>query len=879
MWIISNCILFMAGAISAVFGISFYLRNRDTSGNMRISILLYGVFSAIWCISYGFIGVIDDFTVCEALRKPGIASYEAFMVLETFVVTEMTGIKKIYAVIIRTLIIALNIADFCIYSVEGLDIYERRGAWTTWRANPDYSFNRNFHTVYMVLMFLVLFMFWFYWFKNVKVKRMRYFLFVLCIANFMLIFFSIPDAVFPTLGLPAVSTSGLGGAACTIVVWIGATRLNSFDIRMGNITEKLFDFIDAGIIAFGTEHETVMVNRYAKQQLEDVDLEGAGITDLFDVDENAEKEMFSKSLDDIYSTRLWDRENRAYSVSMSAMKDRYGDPFCFLLAFFDVTEEVDTARQLERASNAKSRFLAQMSHEIRTPINAVLGMNEMILREANDKNIVEYSENIDSAGTTLLALINSILDFSKIEDGKMEIIPVQYDTSSFINDLVNSIVQRADAKGLELKLDIDPELPCTLYGDDVRFSQIIMNLLTNAVKYTERGSVTLTIKSLDREEENVKIFVSVKDTGIGIKKEDMDKLSVSFERLEQKKNRNIEGTGLGISIVTSLLDMMGSKLRVESTYGEGSVFSFVLEQKIVSALPIGDFSLNAERNRRARKADETISAPGARVLIVDDNEMNLKVAGNLMKLCHIHPDTASTGAETIELMARNKYDIVFLDHMMPQMDGIETLHALKDKALIPSDCRMIVLTANAVVGAKEKYIKEGFDDYLSKPVALKELTEALKKYLPESAYISEGVNQNKSDEKANAESVKPDGTNESAVIDRLGEAGVDTALGIMYCGESNELYEEMLGDYASAYEKKRAAIEEKLEAKDWRGYCVLVHALKSTSKTLGINSLADKALDLETAAKEEKEEFILSHHEACMEEYRSITGLIKNIHN
>ncbi|MBR4515286.1 MAG: response regulator [Lachnospiraceae bacterium] len=735
MWVLTNCLLLMVGAVAAVFGISFYLRNRDTSGNMRIYILLYGVFSAIWCISYGLIGIIDDFAVCEALRKPGIASFEAFMVLETFIVTEMTGIKKPPAVIIRTLIIVLNIADFFIYSVEGMDIYERRGAWTTWRANPDYSFNRSFHTVYMVLMFLVLFVFWIYWFKNVKMKRMRNFLFMLCIANFMLIFFSLPDAIFPTLGLPAVSTSGLGGAVCTIVVWLGATRLNSFDIRMGNITEKLFDFIDAGIIAFGTEHETVMVNRYAKQQLEGVDLEGAGIADLFDVDEVTEKEMFSKSLDDIYSARLWDREgSRAYSVSMSAMKDRYGDPFCFLLAFFDVTEEVDTARQLERASNAKSHFLAQMSHEIRTPINAVLGMNEMILRESKDKDILEYSENIDSAGNTLLALINSILDFSKIEDGKMDIIPVKYDTASLVNDLVNSISQRADAKGLELKLDIDSSLPCTLFGDDVRFSQIIMNLLTNAVKYTEKGSVTFAMRAEEKVGENVMLYVSVKDTGIGIKKEDMDRLAISFERLDEKKNRNIEGTGLGMSIVTSLLEMMGSRLYVESTYGEGSQFYFTLKQKVVDDTPIGDYGQAVKRKREAGETDDVIHAPGAKVLLVDDNDMNLAVAGNLLKLCGVKADMASSGAETISIMEKKTYDIVFLDHMMPEMDGVETLQALKERKLIPPSCKMIVLTANAVVGAREKYLENGFDDYLSKPMVLADLSGMLKKHLPESAY-------------------------------------------------------------------------------------------------------------------------------------------------
>lgn len=385
----------------------------------------------------------------------------------------------------------------------------------------------------------------------------------------------------------------------------------------------------------------------------------------------------------------------------------------------------------EEASRAKSRFLAQMSHEIRTPINAVLGMNEMILRKSEDEEILEYSQNIDSAGNTLLALINSILDFSKIEDGKMDIIPVNYDTSALINGVVNSIRQRAEAKGLSFVLDIDETLPCTLYGDDVRVSQVMMNLLTNAVKYTEKGSVTFSMKSESRTGDKIIILVSVKDTGMGIREEDIDKLSVSFERLDEQKNRNIEGTGLGMSIVKSLLELMGSRICVESTYGEGSLFYFSLEQGIVDEKPIGDMKQSIAKGASKKKGEDLISAPDARVLVVDDNKMNIKVAANLLKLCSITPDSVLSGEEAIEKMEKNTYDIVLLDHMMPKMDGIETLAELRKRELIPEGTKVIVLTANAVVGAKEEYLAAGFDDYLSKPMEIKELVEALVKYLPE----------------------------------------------------------------------------------------------------------------------------------------------------
>ena len=890
MWILSNCILFIMGTVSAIMGMSFYMRNRDTSGNMRIYILLYGIFAALWCMSYALIGVIDNFDVCELLRKPGILAVQAFLLTELFLVTESSGVRRLTRILTRLLLVGFSVVDFYFFSMEGLDIFVKKGSWTTWHANPEFQINRNLHTVFVVVMFLVLFVHWILWYRKTELKRMKRFLMILCIANFGLIAFCLPDTFMPMLGLPSVSTSGFGAAVCTIVVWYGATQLNSFDIRMGNITEKLFEFIDAGIIVFNTDREMVMENRYSRQFLDSTKDGAESITDIFDVDEDTVRDMFLKSLDEVYVARLWSkRGNRAYSVSMSAIKDNFGDPFCFLCAFFDMTKEIDVARKLEMASNAKSRFLAQMSHEIRTPINAVLGMNEMILRESKDKAIIEYAENIDSAGTTLLALINSILDFSKIEDGKMDIVPVKYDTASFVNDLVNSIAQRAEAKGLELKLEIDSELPSSLYGDDVRFAQVIMNLLTNAVKYTERGSVTFTMRVVGekavKKDEDVSIFVSVADTGMGIKKEDMDKLAVSFERLEERKNRNIEGTGLGISIVTSLLNLMGSRLRVESTYNVGSTFSFTIDQKVVDDTPMGDYSANVARMRSTKKVEETISAPSAKVLVVDDNDMNLKVAMNLLKLCDIKPDTASSGMRAIELMEKKTYDVVLLDHMMPQMDGVETLATLKARSLIPPECRVIVLTANAVVGAKEKYIEAGFDDYLSKPISLKEMVEALKKYLPGSAFAVPEESALAGNERTETKTGESDASQAEQReegsggypydMDKLKAAGIDVDAGIVYFADNMELFCEMLGEYADSYEKKAGQLGEKLEQKDWRGYSVLIHALKSNSKSFGISGLSEMALALELAAKEDKGDFVTENHAAAMEEYKRITDSIK----
>ena len=393
--------------------------------------------------------------------------------------------------------------------------------------------------------------------------------------------------------------------------------------------------------------------------------------------------------------------------------------------------ETEKAVALE-ATRAKSSFLANMSHEIRTPINAVLGMNEMVLRESDDRNIIEYSESIKSAGHTLLGLVNNILDFSKIESGEMDINPAEYDLSSVINDLVNMIQTRADDKGLVMKLDFDPKIPKVLYGDELRIKQVISNLLTNAVKYTEKGTVFFSIWFEPKDDDSIILRVSVEDTGIGIKPEDVSRLFNQFDRIEESRNRNKEGTGLGMNITQKLLELMGSTLEVKSVYGKGSSFSFNLEQKVIRNEELGDYQKAYMDLAKKRKIyTQQFTAPNARVLVIDDNLMNLMVFKSLLKQTLIKIDTATSGDEGLALSDDKKYDVIFFDHMMPDKDGIETLHELKEREgnsniSTPAIC----LTANAVLGAREEYLSAGFDDYITKPIDPEILEELLRKYIP-----------------------------------------------------------------------------------------------------------------------------------------------------
>lgn len=522
------------------------------------------------------------------------------------------------------------------------------------------------------------------------------------------------------------------------------------------------------------------------------------------------------------------------------------------------------------ASNAKSQFLAQMSHEIRTPINVMLGMNEMILRESKSDEILEYATNIQSAGRTLLTLINSILDFSKIEDGKMEIMSVRYETRNLINDLVNMTVERAKKKGLEFKTEISSTLPKSLYGDDVRIRQIITNILTNAVKYTPKGSVTLKIDGKQLDSDTFELAVNVKDTGIGIRAEDMEKLFQSFQRLDDEKTRNIEGTGLGIAIVQKLLEMMKSKLEVSSEYGQGSEFSFKLIQKIIDITPMGDYSAHEIKSSDDSAKKRYLTASGAKVLAVDDNEMNLKVISGLLKRNKIIPDLAESGRQGIELAKKNFYHVIFLDNMMPGLNGIETLKIMRREKILSDKTSVVMLTANAMAGVREVYLNEGFDDYLSKPIEVSELETVLERHLP-TEIISFDI-----DEKENiVEIEEPEeivGEDEFSKSERKKFAEIcpdfDLDTGLSYCMDSKSFLVEIMREFGE--NKKAAAIQAAFDAEDWKNYQILVHALKSTSRTIGAVNLSEKAQKLEFAAKNNNFDEIHAGHADLMETYQKI---------
>lgn len=521
-------------------------------------------------------------------------------------------------------------------------------------------------------------------------------------------------------------------------------------------------------------------------------------------------------------------------------------------------------------SESKGRFLANMSHEIRTPINAVLGMDAMILRESTEPEIKGYAMDIQNAGQSLLALINDILDFSKIESGKMEINPAEYDFSSMIHDIVNMISIKAQAKDLEVELSVDNSLPSRLYGDDVRVRQVLVNLLNNAVKYTDEGHISFTVRG-ERIENKVILEFIVEDTGIGIKPEDLDKLCEEYTRVDANRNRNVEGTGLGMSITTTLLEMMGSKLQIQSVYTKGSTFSFFLEQEIVDEEPIGDLEQRIVAQAQEYKYSVKFTAPSARALVVDDNGINRRVFTALLKETKIQIDEAASGYQCLQMAEDKRYDIIFLDHMMPEMDGIETLQKLREENLLASgEVKVIALTANAISGAREMYLEAGFDDFLSKPINTEKLETMLLNYLPHERVLY--VNSENQEKKEKQEAV---------TLPEL--EGIDWEYALLHIGDRQNLI-QAVQDFYSTIETEAAVLEEqyeKLEQKEvWDGeealdlYRIKVHSMKSSAAIIGAMPVSGLARALEMAAKTQNEEMIRFVTPEFLRQYRNLKNIL-----
>ena len=554
-----------------------------------------------------------------------------------------------------------------------------------------------------------------------------------------------------------------------------------------------------------------------------------------------------------------------------------------------VIQQVDDLKKIyeekQRAidlSDAKTKFLASMSHEIRTPINSILGMNEIILKENKDEVIDKYAKTVRSSGRMLLTLVNDVLDFSKIESGKIEILEEEYSFSRVMAETMPMLLERAENKSLLLKTHINTDIPDGQIGDESRLKQILVNIISNAVKYTDKGSIDVTLDGSYTDEKSFELKISVKDTGRGIKKDEINTLFDAFARADRKQNSSIEGTGLGLTIVKSIVDSMGGEITVDSEYGKGSEFRVTIPVGVFDRTPAKeDYSNKDSNSEKAYVCDYTSDA---RILAVDDNNSNLTIVRLFLKDTGIDTELCSTGTEAVELCKRKKYDLILLDHMMPDPDGMETLKLIKNEAdSLNKDTKVIVLTANAVSGSREMYMAAGFTDYLVKPMDSKKLINTVKKYLPEEKVHlkkeeSQTVNNDKDEyigQQSNA--LKTDGSLKERLLSVLPDMDYDNAL--LHCAGDEDILAEILTDFSNACEGKINDLKSFIQTKDYKSYLISVHAIKGNLATVGLMKQSERAKKHEFAVKEDNISFILEDFEGFIAEYKDacerIAGCVK----
>ena len=543
--------------------------------------------------------------------------------------------------------------------------------------------------------------------------------------------------------------------------------------------------------------------------------------------------------------------------------DEYGEMQNTIVTLVDITYEEELLERLRVSDRAKTDFLTNMSHEIRTPINGIMGMNSILLRQIDTlprEKIAEYAGNMQRASRTLLAIVNDILDISKIESGKMELLCEGYELASLINDCYTIVASNCKKKNLDLYMEIDENLPSILYGDDVRIRQVVNNFLSNAVKYTKRGHVILKISYSRIDEENINLRIDVKDSGIGIQKKDMENLFQNFTRLEEHKNRNIEGTGLGLSLTKRLVDMMHGEVLVESRYGEGSTFTAIIPQKVICEDGIGDMKQIFENYELSVGAMMPVPQfAGVHILVVDDMEMNRIVAKEMLLQTGAIVDVAGSGEEGLTLMKEQHYDLIFMDQMMPDMDGIATFEEMKRMNHQNKTTPVIAMTANAVKGAKEMYLQHGFADYISKPIFEEKMWKILKRFLADKQ--TEAVEKKNSDGGAEE--------NKKSLQERF--PYLDTEQGMSVCMEDEDFYLKILKVYLK--DEMVDTLQQDYEAGDWAQYQIHVHGLKNVSANIGAMELSGQFKGLEYAIKNHDipdTVYIRSHHDKVMEAYQEL---------
>ncbi len=727
-----SALLYTFGILTLIKGFGVYRQDHDYIHKKQY--VLYSIsalFSSVWSFGYAMIWIQTDVEMARIWRAVGMVGvFFLFAFLTEFFIQWLEGSRK-FKIYVRILATAGILLWPFVVGRESVTFYPHS------RIGMTYQFTQNIwntlYNAYSVIVGVNLFIICFFIRKQTQRQKLRVIIkrLIKCIIVVML------GMVFDTL-LPVFGFDALPGSTLTqgIGVFMVAGVLEfqrTSEITVENISEFVYSSVDTPVMIYDADKRFRIANNGAMEFFAGYrkDVEEKKICELFGVGSDCfsfEGHKKSEEAECLLNQRYC-------QIEISKIFDEYRDVIGFIVVLNDLTEKRDIIQKLQNseheadmANHAKSSFLARMSHEIRTPINGVIGINEMILQKSTDEQMKEYAKLIKISANHLMMLINDILDISKIEANRIAVENSIYHFRRLLKELAILGTVKSREKGIEFQTDIRGSIPETLNGDEKKIRQIVTNLIGNAVKYTREGVVSFIVEGI-RKEDAYYVRIVVKDTGIGIREENLDKIFMAFERVDTQENTGIEGTGLGLYIVKSLVEIMEGQIFVRSEYGKGSEFEVLIPQRPVSEKTFDKIEMGKADDMEGEPQEITLKMPGKRILVVDDNEINRIVASELLAYMEAEIDTAESGKECLRLVGTNCYDFIILDHIMPEMDGIQTLQALKK---LPENnskqAKIIVLTANAIQGAREEYLSKGFDDYLSKPIDMVEVERVLRKY-------------------------------------------------------------------------------------------------------------------------------------------------------
>lgn len=839
---------------------------------------IVSIASVIWSFGFGMFFIQTETEPAHFWRSFAVFGTFLYMVSVQGIICRISEIRKP----IRHF---LNVISNCGWPIYALSIVPSHTDYFMSEFGMTYKFEpgivNNLYTGYFILVSANIVVVIIHMICFSKLRRVRIFGKYFLIITALILLGTVLDMIFPALGLPALPGSNVTQFWGIIILYYAMIRIKRNELNVSNMSEYIYRSLAVPVVVFDKEHRLHISNEAANQYLgintDPNEYNNQKVTDFFNADFDNGVIDGNNSIS-IECTKKAD--NAPCNLSVSAINDKYGDVIGYIAMIKDMSErvkyinELKEAREIADISNqAKSTFLANMSHEIRTPMNAIVGFSEIILKQDMDRQeLLDYVTDIRDSSYGLLAIINDILDISKIESGKMELVLGEYNFKEMLQNVIVQILPLADNKSLRFDIECDPQMPCRVYGDETRVQEILINVLNNAVKYTDIGYIKLIVgMDMSDDDSEINIVFKVADSGRGIKEEDKSLIFDAFEQVNKKLHQGIEGTGLGLSIVKGYVNLMQGSIDVDSKFGEGSVFTIKIPQKLVDSEPIGEFDFKTHSYQKSNIGDLYIS--DTNVLVVDDNYVNLKVIRKSLECYGLDVTTVDSGAKAIEMCRDRKFDIVIMDQMMPEMDGIQAMkeiRKLSDYYAGGGEAKIIALTANAVKGAREALMEEGFDEYVKKPIEFEHLENILCRFIPEDR-ISRMDGAGHSD--IDTDLLKNEQNNIYAgnfnEID-----GLDMSAGLMHCGGKQADYIEILALTVETSRKYLSTMRDKLSA-DIKEYVIEIHAVKGMCYNIGANACGDAAKELEMAGRNGDTEYILANQTGFEAEFSALLDRIE----